>query len=463
MNLFWQACGMTAPLELQVSSCSGEVVVEVCFLEQPFAIVGRDEDNQVCLPGSQVSRRHAYLQVFDGEVFFVDLGSRRGSFRNGAPFPKGWFLPDAPIRIDPFILGPVPGPDCGPLLEGDVQVPLPTERWPADHVPVPGVTLEINHEGRWLRWKVNRRLTLVGAQPPCTVRLPALGISHFHCSLIHTQLGLWVVDLRSRRGTRLNGKRISWAQLRDGDILEVGPVKLRAWYEEPAEDEEDVAAPTEETVATSDNGHVHTHSPDQHTTQLVPAGNGELLAPSHTLLRSVMDQFQVMQDDTFDQFRQLILIVVQAFSSLHREKSNEVLTQLEELSRLTEEVRALQAQLLQASAAPAAPEEAPTSEPVIVAAPEIAHGPHLNGAHAPKDHNGAQAAPDLNGAQGQHDPPPDAVSPSPQAEEGTAATTDAPAVPVGEGIHAWLQQRIEMLNARRKGRWQKLLDLVFRR
>jgi pilus assembly protein CpaF len=45
--------------------------------------VGRAEDNHVCLPRSNVSKKHVRIAVEDGNVFALDLKSRNGTFVNG--------------------------------------------------------------------------------------------------------------------------------------------------------------------------------------------------------------------------------------------------------------------------------------------------------------------------------------------------------------------------------------------
>ena len=55
-------CGAHAALVLEVGR-EGQPGSRPCTLDVPFAVVGRDERSHLCLSDSQVSRRHAYLQV----------------------------------------------------------------------------------------------------------------------------------------------------------------------------------------------------------------------------------------------------------------------------------------------------------------------------------------------------------------------------------------------------------------
>ena len=51
-------------------------------------------------------------------------------------------------------------------------------------------------------------------------------VSRLHCQLTATDDSLQVKDLDSTNGTFVNGKRISTAQLKDGDRLAVGRFEL---------------------------------------------------------------------------------------------------------------------------------------------------------------------------------------------------------------------------------------------
>src|SRR5690348_11740551 len=93
--------GPTAPLELKVTGPDMTAGQRRVF-EQPFVLVGRHERGGLCLDHAAVSRRHAYLQQLGGGIFFVDLGSRTGTFWGGEPRSSGWLLPGQGIEIGPF-------------------------------------------------------------------------------------------------------------------------------------------------------------------------------------------------------------------------------------------------------------------------------------------------------------------------------------------------------------------------
>jgi pSer/pThr/pTyr-binding forkhead associated (FHA) protein len=433
-DLFCQACEMVAPLELQVMAVGGGPACDYSF-NQPFVLLGRDPGNHLCLQDERVSQKHAFLQVVAGNVFFADLGSRHGILSSNRRRLQGWLRPGTDITIAPFTIRLRSSPGDSSLWHVAPGT-LPTHSLLRDQSLVPTVTLEITNQRRHSRWKVNRILTLLGSELSCNVRLTGRGVSRFHCSLLHTPGGLWITDLQSRRGTFVNGKRIDWAPFHPGDEVQVGPFQLRAAYEARTETQVERRSPAGDATRRYDLEPFRLPVPVPRKTQLIPAPSGELQA-NNAILKSMMDQFQLMQEDMFDQFRQTIVMIVQAFSSLHHERSKDVLTQLDEVGRLTEEVRQLQALLQQGSAVPNVPppegEDRDTTSESTATTPEA----------PPPD----AETPPLGGAT-------ESPAEAPQGE-------DAVRERVGAGIHLWLADRIEALNAARKGRWQRILDMVF--
>lgn len=77
---------------------------------------------------------------------------------------------------------------------------------------------------------------VVGRSPDCGVRLAARTVGRTHCEVWHDGGGVWVRDLSSASGTRLNDLHISGEQLlRPCDSLGVGAALVRLAFLGPAE------------------------------------------------------------------------------------------------------------------------------------------------------------------------------------------------------------------------------------
>ena len=67
----------------------------------------------------------------------------------------------------------------------------------------------------------------IGRSTGAEFTLDAPLVSRLHCQLSATDQSLEVKDLDSTNGTFVNGKRVTSATLRPGDVLKVGRVDLR--------------------------------------------------------------------------------------------------------------------------------------------------------------------------------------------------------------------------------------------
>ena len=71
-------------------------------------------------------------------------------------------------------------------------------------------------------------VTYIGRAQDCDIRLNVEGVEPFHCVLAHRPGELTIRDLDSPSGTFVNGQRIRFALLGDGDLLDIGPFPLPA-------------------------------------------------------------------------------------------------------------------------------------------------------------------------------------------------------------------------------------------
>ncbi len=216
-TLFFQACEVANPARIMVGSES-----EPCLLNTPFAVVGRDPSCDVVVDDPTVSPRHCYLQAIGSKVLCIDLGSERGLVTNEGPALACWLDPQVAVRI------------------GDQSLrcvgPRALEAWPDDQSlmvrPIPRILLEFEANLIKTRWRMKRAVALVGASRECTVRLNGPDISRFHCALILTGQGLWVVDLFGRvdcpgaRGISVDGERVRFARLDPGQVLQLGRFRI---------------------------------------------------------------------------------------------------------------------------------------------------------------------------------------------------------------------------------------------
>lgn len=74
---------------------------------------------------------------------------------------------------------------------------------------------------------MDRAMVIVGRHPSCDARLDSPRISRRHCCMSPDQGQLWVRDLGSTNGIRINGQRVDAGWLKHGDELSIAHMRFR--------------------------------------------------------------------------------------------------------------------------------------------------------------------------------------------------------------------------------------------
>lgn len=228
LTLLNSACGLTHPWTLSVRQGEHSKPTLWTF-DQPFIVAGRARGADLRLRHRDVSWRHAYLQLIDGQLFYIDLQSRTGLFHHNQLKPMGWLPLGEDVQLGPYQLSAKL-----PQSENsyDLKAYNPLSNQFQTSKPMPTIRMEFSN-GRILEnpatsqsWQIDRNLTLVGQHQLCKVRFFHPSVSTFHCSLLRTPKGIFVIDLLGRDGIVVNGQQVRCALLHDGDILEVGRFRI---------------------------------------------------------------------------------------------------------------------------------------------------------------------------------------------------------------------------------------------
>lgn len=429
LDEFCAECGLTGPVRIEVTP-KGESASEVHLLRQPFLIVGRRADSDLMLDHWLVSRRHAYLQLIEGRFYCVDLGSRTGTHGGDATERSGWLDPTRPIQVGPFAVRPsLSGPPAH------------------DYPPLPIVTWQLKGQRtNNTRWSMSRSLVLVGRSFSCRIRLHGPDISRFHCALVLTRRGVWVVDLLSHRPVLVNDQPVRFARVEPGDELRVGSHVLVPHYDMSLIQDAGSLQPSGETFLAPQELEVPESDADQ-----LPALTPTLVVPSRhwnslnttseptpafsgdPTVSNLVQQFGAMQQQMFDQFHQTMMMMFEGFATLHRETSGSIRAEVEEVRKLSDEIDQLRE------------ETARLAEATTMSFQQSAldRTNHLQG-QAPR-----------NGQPG------GATSPVPAAPKTPPKVTPAAPDPHVD-IHAELCNRLNSISAERQNRWQKILALMSR-
>jgi pSer/pThr/pTyr-binding forkhead associated (FHA) protein len=114
------------------------------------------------------------------------------------------------------------------------------------NLPAPGKYLAYEDSGRRVCVPVSREWTRVGRSLAADVRFDDATVSRRHALIVNQPDGVRVLDDRSLNGVYVNGRRVEWSALGDGDEIVVGRHSIyfidTAKVGSPAEDAEPVLA-----------------------------------------------------------------------------------------------------------------------------------------------------------------------------------------------------------------------------
>ncbi|MGZ3428146.1 MAG: FHA domain-containing protein, partial [Polyangia bacterium] len=245
--------------------------------------IGRKEGNTIRLTERNVSRRHAKLLKSNGTVFIEDLTSYNGIKVNGdriagrapvnegdrvqigdyqlalkldkaqtasgghpSPVPTGATAPAMPSaapanemaeqKTTPFMKENGAAPASMLDMAPTVQTPItPTTAPPISgqqEAPARLVVVSSNFAGQ--EFVLDKAAVVIGRTDENDVVINHRSISRHHAKIVREGGHYHIVDLQSANGVRVNGEEYGKVELRKGDHVDLGHVRLR--FVAPGED-----------------------------------------------------------------------------------------------------------------------------------------------------------------------------------------------------------------------------------
>jgi pSer/pThr/pTyr-binding forkhead associated (FHA) protein len=229
--------------------------------------IGRKEGNTIRLTERNVSRRHAKLLKNNGSIFIEDLSSYNGIKINGdriagrAPINEGDRIQigdyqlalkldkqqqqGAPagelqegVKTAPFVKA-VDGNGAAPAQVMDmaptVQTPIvsPAQATAArEDAAARLVVVSSNFAGQ--EFVLDKAAVVIGRTDENDIVINHRSISRHHAKIVRENGHYHIVDLQSANGVRVNGEEYGKVELRKGDHIDLGHVRLR--FVAPGED-----------------------------------------------------------------------------------------------------------------------------------------------------------------------------------------------------------------------------------
>jgi pSer/pThr/pTyr-binding forkhead associated (FHA) protein len=199
-------------LEIELAIVSGLPPLSRSF-SQESVVIGRSTEADLVLSHPEVSRRHCRILAQEGAFLIEDLGSQRGTVVNGSPITgQAQLATGDQIALGPVIIGFGKGAVGQAQSPGDAQV--------GEALGAPGTVVYAKQTVD--RIPLTKRLVF-GRSQEVDVQLNDSMVSRRHAVVEESADGFRVLDLYSRAGSFVNGRRFDEHQLIIGDQLQVGP------------------------------------------------------------------------------------------------------------------------------------------------------------------------------------------------------------------------------------------------
>jgi pSer/pThr/pTyr-binding forkhead associated (FHA) protein len=134
--------------------------------------------------------------------------------------------PRTPSEVDATGTLPIGGDGSVPLTEESAEAAANARPdWVEEAragLTVPGKYLAYEDSGRRVVAPVSREWTRIGRSLSADIRFDDATVSRRHALVVSQADGVRVLDDRSLNGVYVNGQRVDWAPLNDGDEIAIG-------------------------------------------------------------------------------------------------------------------------------------------------------------------------------------------------------------------------------------------------
>jgi pSer/pThr/pTyr-binding forkhead associated (FHA) protein len=214
--------------------------------------IGRKEGNTIRLTERNVSRRHARIVRQNGTLYIEDVQSYNGikvnneKIQGRAPIGDGDVVVIGDYRLSikqekadvKPAPQPVPQPMPQPVLQPTIPLPVPPgpdAQKTQQHVVSPPVVAKTDKPARLIvistnfarqEFPLNKAAMVIGRTDDNDIVLNHRSISRHHAKVVQEGEHYKVVDLQSANGVRVNGEEYGNVELRKGDQIDLGHVRL---------------------------------------------------------------------------------------------------------------------------------------------------------------------------------------------------------------------------------------------
>lgn len=213
-------------------------VVERVVTEKKRVSIGRTQDNDIVLENRGVSRKHAQIEFNNEAAVIIDNESLNGTFVNNRRVAEEILRDNDVITIGKYTLEfhsqterpePVDQLDGTMILKTKQQKELlDGDRQQRELVNRIGGSALIGLENTGLaEYRIDREVTTLGKAKFVHIRAKGFLLSGIQAKIVKEGENYFLMNLGRKGKTLLNGEPVTRAQLKNGDILQVGKSTFR--------------------------------------------------------------------------------------------------------------------------------------------------------------------------------------------------------------------------------------------
>ena len=224
-----------------------EAVVQEIILEKEVTTIGRKPDNDIIIDNQAVSGHHAHIKSEGNEVMLEDLSSLNGTYVNSHKVSKTELFNGDVVLIGVHTLDVISDKNRAadqksPAVRGrsmdETMVIAPDDKKKilnaADKsIPEPvGGFLVIEGSTDQKDYELKERVSAIGKEDGSAIKLKGFFAPKL-AALINRRKEGYFITPSGDKGLKVNGKTIDRRyDLKDGDIVEVGNLKLQFYIKE---------------------------------------------------------------------------------------------------------------------------------------------------------------------------------------------------------------------------------------
>lgn len=211
----------------------GDKVVQKYYFDKEIISMGRARDNDIVVENLSVSRNHSRIRKDDeGKYIITDLNSANGTYVNNVRINKTELMDDDIISIGKH---QIHFHDKSLSDEQLISDAFGAERTMiVDKTPTARLLITKGKQADQ-EFKIGKNETYIGRSSDNDIRIHDWFVSKKHAMILKEGSNYFLKDLKSWRGTMVNGKFTRETQIKDGDSLQFGSTVME--FHVSAEDE----------------------------------------------------------------------------------------------------------------------------------------------------------------------------------------------------------------------------------